>query len=142
MFSQQPKYRMAPVCGEMPGQHWPSSCIARHLSCAEQSPAVVGDREGALVGERVGALDGASVFWQHPKYRIAPVCGEIPGQHWPESCIARHFSCAAQSPAVVGDALGREVGDVEGELLGDRDGDADGRDVASLGDLLGEALGL
>ena len=51
----------------------------------------LGSVDGAALGDSDGTALGASVLSQHPKYRIAPVCGEMPGQHWPESCMARHF---------------------------------------------------
>ena len=120
---------------------------------------------GLVEGISLGASDvgesvhvGASVLSQQPKNMMAPVCGDTPGQHWPESCISRHLSWALQSPAVVGDRvgvcdgleLGDAVGDIDGRALGVMDGDVVGDplgfplglgDGESVGDALGNVLG-
>ena len=166
--------------GEKPGQHWPDRPMAAHRAWRRQSPGVdgrgVGCTDGSPVaasvneasegtglgtadGTSVGASDvGASVLSQQPKWTIAPVVGEMPGQHWPESCMARQRACARQSPAVVGDADGAGEGDADGRgdglvdgeslglaeglVLGDTEGDADGlADGTAEGDTEGTADG-
>ena len=82
----------------------------------------VGASDGAALGDVDGACEGAAVFPQQPKNMISPVGGDMPGQHWPSSCMARHSGWTLQSPAVVGLALGRALG----ETLGLADGDTDG----------------
>ena len=84
-----------------------------------QVPNSSRNSEGCALGKCEGWKVGVSVFWQQPKYKIAPVCCEIPGQHWPESCISRHLGWARQSPRVVGDAV---LGACEGRGVGLADG--------------------
>ena len=75
------------------------STITMSLRSFLSGVASVGAALGGVVGVELGDGDGradgrdegAGVLSQQPKYRIAPVCGETPGQHWPESCMARHF---------------------------------------------------